>query len=386
MTSTRVGANLMWLVPGVVGGSEEYSVRLLDAFARWTVDDAQPWSVELVLFVDPGIPAVYPDLVAAFPTVVAPKLASAKGSRVLLESTWLARQARSEGLDLVHHLGGTMPALRLTPGLVTIHDLQPFVHPQHFSRVKRGYLHAIVPPSVRQARLVVTLSNFTRLDVIERMGVDADRVVLVPPGLDQPAPVEPAAVERALHRHGLTGRPYFLYPAITYAHKNHKTLVRAFARVAATHPEPMLVLTGGVAEAEPDLVAEIERLDLGDRIVRTGRVPVGEFDALFASATALTFPSRYEGFGMPVLEAMSRGVAVIASSNTALPEVLGGSGLLLDPDDQDGWADAMTALLGDPIQRAGLVERGRRRAAEFDWSTSALALVSAYERAGRPRS
>jgi glycosyltransferase involved in cell wall biosynthesis len=381
VTRVHVGANLMWLVPGVVGGSEEYSVRLLEAFARRPADD-----LELVLFVDPALPAAHPGLVSAFPTVVAPRVPSGKAARVALESTWLARQTRSEGLDLVHHLGGTMPLLRSTPGLVTIHDLQPFVHPQNFSLVKRGYLYATVPTSVRRAEVVVTLSQFTRDDVTERMGVDPERIVLVPPGLDRPATVEPPAVERALDRHGLTGRPYFLYPAITYAHKNHGTLVRAFAEVAATYPEPMLVLTGGAADAETDLSSEIERRGLSGRVVRTGRIPVGEFDALFASATALTFPSRYEGFGMPVLEAMSRGVAVIASSNTALPEVLAGAGLLLDPDDVDGWAGAMSVLLSDPGRGARLVELGHRRAAQFDWDTSALALAGAYHRAGRGRS
>jgi glycosyltransferase involved in cell wall biosynthesis len=387
----RVGANLMWLVPGVVGGSEEYSVRLLEAWARRSTggqspDDGQPDAVELVLFVDPALPAAYPDLVSAFPTVIAPKHASSKGARVLLESTWLTRQARSERLDLVHHLGGTMPVVRLTPGLVTIHDLQPFVHPHHFSLAKRSYLHATVPTSVRQAEVVITLSNFTRHDVIERMGVDPGRVVLVPPGLDRPTPVEPQAAERVRHRHGLAGRPYFLYPAITYAHKNHVMLIRAFAQVAAAHPEPMLVLTGGVADAESDLMSEIERLGLGSRVVRTGRVSVAEFNALFASATALTFPSRYEGFGMPALEAMSRGVAVIASSNTALPEVLAGAGLLLDPDDGDGWAGAMAALLDDAGRRTGLVELGHRRAAEFDWDASERALARAYHQARQGRS
>jgi len=373
MSPTRVGANLMWLVPGVVGGSEEYSVRLLEAFGRLRPDD-----LELVLFANRGLPAAHPGLVAAFPTVIAPGSGASRASRVALESTWLARQGRVEGLDVVHHLGGTMPSRRTAPGVVTIHDLQPFVHPEHFSRVKRSYLRATVPPSVRRARLVVTLSRFTRDDVVERLGVDPDRMVLVPPGLDQPDPVDPRLVTRVLRNRGLTDRPYFLYPAITYAHKNHVTLVRAFAHVAAADPEPVLVLTGGEADAEADLRVEIERLGLAGRVLRTGRVPVPEFDALFASATALTFPSRYEGFGMPVLEAMSRGIAVIASSNTALPEVAGGAGLLVDPDDVTAWAEAMTTVLRDPARRTELVALGRARAETFNWQASAGALAAAY--------
>jgi len=376
VSPTRVGANLMWLVPGVVGGSEEYSVRLLEAFHRSMPDD-----LELVLFVNRSVPAAHPTLTAAFPTVVAPGSGRSRGARVALESTWLARQIRAEGVDLVHHLGGTMPMLRNVPGLVTIHDLQPFVHPEHFSLVKRAYLRATVPPSVRRAEVVVTLSEFTRRDVIERVGVDADRVVLVPPGLDQPAPVPAELAAEVLRRHGLADRPYVLYPAITYVHKNHVALVQAFAHVARADPAPMLVLTGGAADAEAELQAEIARLDLAGRVVRTGRVPVTDFDALFASATALAFPSRYEGFGMPVLEAMSRGVPVIASSNTALPEVVDGAGVLVDPDDVEGWAEAITTVLADPARRAELVALGHRRAEEFSWARSAGALADAYRQA-----
>jgi alpha-1,3-rhamnosyl/mannosyltransferase len=375
VTRARIGANLLWLVPGVVGGSEEYTVRLLESLDRLALDELE---IEVVLFVNEALLDAYPQLGTIHPTVVAPVSGSSKVLRVAAESTWLARQARSEGVDLMHHLGGTMPPRRSGPGMVTIHDLQPFSSPEHFSRVKRAYLRATVPGSVRRAEVVVTLSQFTRQDVVERIGIDADRILLVPPGIDPPAPVDDGAVERARHHHGLDGRPFFLYPAITYPHKNHVSLVRAFARVAAGHPEPVLVLTGGEAQAEPALRSEIERLGVSDRVLRTGRIPAEELDALLGSATALTFPSHYEGFGLPALEAMSRGVAVIASSSAALPEVVGDAGLLVDPDDVEGWSEAMVSLLTDPARRRELAARGVDRAARFTWNASADALVAAY--------
>jgi glycosyltransferase involved in cell wall biosynthesis len=376
MTTKRIGANLLWLVPGVVGGSEEYTVRLLESFGRLTTHD-----LELVFFVNRAFVDAYPLLVAAHPTVVAPISGGSRPLRVAAESTWLARQARAEGIDLMHHLGGTMPAHRSGPGMVSIHDLQPLSSPEHFSRVKRAYLRATVPPSVRRAEIVVTLSEFTRGDVAERIGIDPDRIVLVPPGLDPPHPFDIGEIEQVRGRYGLGIRPFFLYPAITYPHKNHVTLVRAFGRLAVAHPEPLLVLTGGEARAEPEVRAEIESLGLSDRVIRTGRIPAGDLEALFGSATALTFPSRYEGFGLPALEAMSRGVPVIASSTTAFPEVVGDAGLLVDPDDIDGWAAAMALLLAEPGRRADLAARGRERAARFSWVASADALVSAYHRA-----
>jgi alpha-1,3-rhamnosyl/mannosyltransferase len=379
MTPTRIGANLLWLVPGVVGGSEEYSVRLLESLGRLALDD-----LEVILFVNRSLAEAHPALVAAHPTVVAPIAGTSRALRVAAESTWLAHQARAEGIDLMHHLGGTMPSRRAGPGMVTIHDLQPFSSPEHFSRVKRAYLTAIVPGSVRRAEVVVTLSEFTRQDVAERIGIEPDRIRLVSPGIDPPAPIDERAIERVRAHHGLGRRPFFLYPAITYPHKNHINLVRAFASIAAADPDPLLVLTGGVAGAEPELRAEIVRLRLSDRVVRTGRIPADDLEALFSSATAVTFPSRYEGFGLPALEAMSRGVPVIASSSTALPEVVGDAGLLVDPDDIDGWSEAMTMLLGDRDRSGDLVARGRERAARFSWSASAEALVAAY-RCGRER-
>jgi glycosyltransferase involved in cell wall biosynthesis len=228
---------------------------------------------------------------------------------------------------------------------------------------------------------VVTLTEFARRDVVERIGIDPDRIVLVPPGIDPPVPVDDATIEQVRRRYGLSGRPFFLFPAITYPHKNHVALIQAFARLAERDPLPLLVLTGGEAQAEPAVRAEVQRLGLSSRVVRTGRIPAAELDALFGSATGLTFPSRYEGFGLPALEAMSRGVPVIASSATALPEVVGDAGLLVDPDDVEGWTEAMELLLTDPGRCEEFAERGRQRASRFSWVASAESLVTAYRQA-----
>jgi glycosyltransferase involved in cell wall biosynthesis len=382
VTRLRVGANLLWLVPGVVGGSEEYTVRMLESLARLPQD-----RVALTLFVNQALIEAHADLVAAFPTVVAPLTSGprvaglSKGVRVATEATWLARQARAERLDLLHHMGGTMPVLRGTPGLVTIHDLQPFAFPEHFSLVKRAYLQATVPTSIRRAVAVVVLTEWTKADVVDRIGIDPERVLLVPPGIDPLMPVDPELALAARYRYGIADSPFFLYPAISYAHKNHVGLVRAFARVAEADDQVRLVLTGGPADAEEAVQSEISKLGLTDRVVRTGRIPRRDLDALFCEARALTFPSHYEGFGIPTLEAMSRGVPVIASTSGALPEVVGDAGVLIDPDDTVAWGDAMLQVLRDDGCHDDLVARGAARAARFTWTASAEALVEAYDTA-----
>ncbi len=175
--------------------------------------------------------------------------------------------------------------------------------------------------------------------------------------------------------------PFLLYPAVTWAHKNHVALVRVLAALHAKHPELMLVLTGAVGPAEATLTAEIDRLGLAGAVRRTGRVPGVDVNGLYDEALATVVPSRYEGFGIPALEAMRRGCPVVAANATALPEVVGDAGVLVDPDDIDGWVAAIDAIIGDPERRAALVEAGRSRAAYFNGERAAAALLSAYRRA-----
>jgi alpha-1,3-rhamnosyl/mannosyltransferase len=160
-------------------------------------------------------------------------------------------------------------------------------------------------------------------------------------------------------------------------------LVRAFAKVVATHPEALLVLTSGAAQMESAIQEEVERLGIGDSVRRLGRIPRGDLDWLVRHATALTFPSRFEGFGLPVLEAMGNGCPVIAADATALPEVVGDGGVLVAPDDLDGWAAAMVEVLCDAARRESLIEAGLAQSARYNWAASIDALLGAYERAGR---
>jgi glycosyltransferase involved in cell wall biosynthesis len=241
--------------------------------------------------------------------------------------------------------------------------------------VKRFYLHRAVPHAVRRARLVLVQSEFVRQGVVERFGVDPDRVRRVPAGVRVPEQLE-VSVDDVQKRYELPDR-WFVYPTITYAHKNHVNLVRAFARVAAEEGEVALVLTGGEAGSEAAVRHEIDRLGLGERVRRTGRIPRADVLSLVAGAAALTYPSRYEGFGLPVLEAMAYGTPVVASATTALPEVVGDAGQLVDPDDIEGWSGAMLAVLSDREQ-ARLAEAGRRRAARLSWAAAAAAVADAH--------
>lgn len=371
MSHPTVGINLLWLVPGEVGGSEESTLASVRALAARTDLD-----LDLRLFVLEPLLAAHPDVAGALRTEVLPISGRARWARIAAEASWLA--ARTRGLDLVHHAGGTAPPLRGAPYVLTLHDLQPLERRATHGALKRAYLGAAIPPSVRRARLTAVPSEFVRRSVLARFGTDPDRVVVVPHGvgaLEQPTPADVVAA-----RYRLDG-PVVLYPAITYPHKNHAVLVDAFARVAATHPDALLVLPGGRGSEEDRLRDQIDGLGLRDRVRRTGRISAADVAGLYAAAAVVAVPSRYEGFGLPAVEAMAYGAPVVASDATALPEVVGEAGLLVAPDDVAAWADAIGGLLDAPAERERLRAVGRARAGRYTWSANAAALADLYRRA-----
>jgi alpha-1,3-rhamnosyl/mannosyltransferase len=370
----HVGVNLLYLKPGRIGGSEEYILRLLRSLETEAAHD-----VELTLFVNRRFREAHPDLAAVHPTLVAPISGDSPSVRIAVESSWLALQTARRALDVVHHVANTIPQLRTRPAVVTIHDLQPIVRPDDFGRIKGAYLRGRLGPAARGARVVATPSDYMRRLLIDRFALDGARVVAVP------APILSRTIARDEVRPLVAGiePPFFVYPAITHPHKNHVTLLRAFARVAAVHLKISLVLTGGRGTKEEAVLAEIGRLGLDGRVKRVGRIPRPELDALLGRAVALTFPSRHEGYGLPVAEAMALGCPVIASRATALPEVVGDAGLLVDPDDIEGWIAAMLRVLDDADFRTALVGAGHLRVRSLTPAEAARRLVMAYRLAAK---
>lgn len=368
-TPPRVAWNLLWCVPGQVGGSEQYVVRLLLGLA----DHPDVGELGRIVVLGPrGITAAHPELAQAFETLEAPVDGRSRARRVLAEHTWL--HERTRGAELVHHAGGTVPARHSGRRTVlTVHDVQYLTYPRYFGRIKRAYLSATVPRSVHRSDLVTVPSEFVRGAVVDAFGVPPGRVVVVPhglePGLGQAATPEPVL----RRRYGLGTGPVLVLPAVTHPHKGHLFVLRLLAE-RWTDPELRLVLIGGRGSAEDEVLAAIERLGLRDRVTRAGRVSDADRDGLVRLADALVFPSEYEGFGAPVIEAMALGTPVIASDRTSLPEVVGDAGLCR-PLELDAWAPTLDEVR---TRRAELVAAGRRRAASFTALASADRLMDAY--------
>ena len=373
----RVAVNLLWCRPGLVGGSEEYLTRQLLGLCAVDPEHA---AIVATVYASRAYATAHREITAEF-RVESPALAvDRRAVRIALEHTWLAHRTRA--VDVVHHGGGTAPAGGRAPVVLTIHDLQYLRFPQYFSRARLGYLRLAVPRSVRRAAVVTTPTHYVAARVVEAFDIAPERVMVVPHGIaiDDPAAphyVERAHIERVRNAFDLGDRPYVVYPAITHPHKNHAMLIEALGR---SGDDLVLIAPGGRGAADDEVVRAISRHGLGDRVIRPGRLSDLDRDAVVAGARALVFPSRYEGFGAPLIEAMALGTPVICSDHPAVREVVGDAGVVLDADDVEGWAAAMAGI---EERRDELVAAGRRRVGAFGLEVSGAALVAAYRRAVR---
>lgn len=256
--------------------------------------------------------------------------------------------------------------------VVTIYDASPLDHPEWFHRGFARLFRLLLPRLVRRARRIITVSRFSRDRLLEVEGADPNRVVVILPGVDGERfrPPPPERVEAVRRRHSLPEQ-YLLALGSRSPRKNVPVLTSAWQLLRRGHPELGLVVAGGPTPTAAAM--KRERSEEGIRIL--GRVPEADLPALYGGAAAFVYPSLYEGFGLPVLEAMACGTPVVASSRTGIPEAVGGAGVLFDPVDPEALASAIDELLRDVRHRRLLVARGLERARELTWERTARAVL-----------
>lgn len=283
-----------------------------------------------------------------------------------------------DGFDVVHATNpASVPPVRRRQALVvTVHDLAFEHHPDLFPRSWRWLYRAGVRAAVKRASAILVPTESTADDLLGRHDLDAGRVHVTPLGASLPTTAaDPAPV---LERLGIA-RPYVLSVGTQEPRKNLVRLLRAYRQVAPDVPHA-LVLAGAEGWGNDELRLELDRPGPGT-IVRTGHVPDRDLDALYRGADAFAYLSLYEGFGLPVVEALARGVPSVVSNTSSLPEIAGDAAVLVDPTDVGEIADALARVLTDPEAAEDLGRRGRDRAAGFTWEATARATLDAYRRA-----
>jgi glycosyltransferase involved in cell wall biosynthesis len=298
--------------------------------------------------------------------------------RILWEQAAGPIAAWREHLALFHGPVNVLPLALPCPGVVTVHDLAFLAYAGAHGVGRRRYLSALTALSARRAARIIAVSNFTRDEVVRRLGVSPAKVTVVPNAADpsfQPLPLD--AVRRFRAEQRLPER-MILAVGTLEPRKNLTGLLDAFARLAP-HTDAELVIAGGKGWLYDPIFARVEALGLTGRVQFAGYIPDEELPRWYNAAEVFVYPSLYEGFGLPPLEALACGTPTVTSDRSSLPEVVGDAALLVDMRDPGSLAATLERLLADPALRAELRQRGPRRAADFSWARTASATHAVYD-------
>ncbi|HEY5949286.1 MAG TPA: glycosyltransferase family 1 protein [Kofleriaceae bacterium] len=375
----RIGIDLLFLAAGRGGGIERYVRGLIDGLARLGGGH------EYVLFTNAHCRGTFP-LAEGFTEVASNVSAVFRPAKLVWEQTVLPVQLAKHDIDVLLAPANVSPIAHRCPSAVIIYDVVAFMRPEVFTRVERIALKLLLRVAARRNDLIITCSESSKRDIVRLFGVSEDRVVVVLGAVDEQfAPVPVTDEARAQLADKGIPRDYILYVAASRTYKNVDGLVRAFKQLKDRGHRHALVVTGLADRATPELLGLVEQLGLSRDVIFSGFLDDRMLPLLYSAAAAFVYPSFYEGFGLPVLEAMACGTPVAASNRTSIPEAVGDAGLLFDPDDTDAMVTAIERLLVDQPLRERLVTAGIARAKTFTWDRVARQTLAALTSLGGPR-
>jgi glycosyltransferase involved in cell wall biosynthesis len=366
MQPLRIGVNALYLIPGGVGGTEIYLRSLLEALAG--IDRRNRYWV----FTNRETGAKLAPQAPNFTTVPQPVRAESRAARLLWEQTGLPLEAVRAGIEVMFNPGFTAPLVCRCPQVTVFHDMQHKRHPENFRWFDLPFWNFFLFWSAQVSRRLVAVSEATAADLRRYYRVPAGKIAVIEHGVD------PEFHEISRRRRP---EPFLLAVSTLHPHKNLDGLLRAFAEFRRARPEFRLVVCGLHGFFTRPLDELRDSLGLADAVEFPGWIPRAELYERFARAWAFVYPSRFEGFGMPVLEAMAAGVPTACSAIEPLSGIVQDAALRFDPLDTAAMTDALLRIAGDEALRSRLAEAGPRRAARFSWAAAAEATLQALREA-----
>ncbi|HEX4807491.1 MAG TPA: glycosyltransferase family 1 protein [Bryobacteraceae bacterium] len=361
----RVGVNALYLLPGAVGGTEIYLRQLLQAIAR------QDRENEYLVFTNRE---TGPDLIPASPRFRhCPQNvhAASRPARILYEQFRLPAALRREHVDVLFNPGFTAPYFAGMPMVTVFHDLQHVRHPEYFKRTDLPFWQFLLWQSAKRSQRLIAVSAATRSDLLDHYRVPPGHVVTIHHGVED----EFFRLERQVDE----VNPYILCVSTLHPHKNIERLLRVFQRIRKNSPRLRLILAGMRGFHAERIERMIGDLELSSAVTITGWIAREDLYGLYRGAKIFVYPSMFEGFGMPLLEAMAAQAPVACSAIPPLKEIAGDAALFFDPGNESEMQIAIERLLGEPATARDLVLRGNLQARQFTWENAALKTVDTLQ-------
>ena len=306
-----------------------------------------------------------------------------RGTRAVTESALLGPIADRRGCEVLHSVALTAPWWSRAANVVSIADVTWLKHPDAVPPATRLLWKTLVIPAARRADRVIAYTTSAAIEVADALRIPKSRIDVVPLGAGGGTDADATPARELRQRLGLGGGPLILAVSAFLAHKNVGRLVEAMPAIRARTPDAVLVLPGNWTPLRDEISARAAALGVSDAVAFPGWVDATDLEGLYQTASCFVLPSLREGFGLPVLEAMRRGVPVACSSTSAVPEVAGDAALFFDPDSVDEIVQAVTTILDNDGRAAELTEKGKERAALFTWRRAAEETLASFERALR---
>ena len=370
----RIGIDATALPPQPVGAGN-YIIQLIRALAGLIGED------ELVIFAEEKGPALI-DLPVT-PNIEWRLIPDKDPAvRLIWEQAFFSRLIREADIDVLHSLHYTRPFRLSCSSVVTFHDMTFFLYPELHTRTKRIFFPQAIKSSARRADFVITVSESTRQDAIRLLGLSADRVITIQHGVDRAfRPINDIEFgKRVTNKYRLPGK-FILYVGLIEPRKNLSLLINAYKKLVDDGTDHNLVLVGRFGWMFDEVLEQIEKLNLTDKVILTGYVEQVDLPMVYNLCDLFVYPTLYEGFGLPALEAMACGIPVVTTDVSSLPEIVGEAGLLVPPDDVEALFQGINNVLNDEDLSRNMARRGTEQAAKFSWEWAARSTLEVYRQA-----